>query len=207
LAGGTQDSLPHIASVWLTAEGRLDAARLLEAFLSFWRQHGEPLLGTAPYHEIAPHLVMMAFLHRVANGGGTLDREYAIGRGRMDLLLRLGLDSLAIELKVWRDGQPDPAPEGLRCVSPAADRTRRDRRGRRGGWGARTPGRDRTRWAQSAVFARERDEQLVVAPPHACAAKAATMSRVEGTRGWASPGPTPPAWYAPPRRPLVAKAR
>ncbi len=58
------------------------------AFLAFWRQHGQPLLGSAPYHEIAPHLVLMAFLHRVVNGGGTLEREYAIGSGRMDLCLR-----------------------------------------------------------------------------------------------------------------------
>ncbi len=30
---------------------------------------------------VRPHLVMMAFLHRVANGGGTLERDYAIGMG------------------------------------------------------------------------------------------------------------------------------
>jgi hypothetical protein len=85
----------------------------MEAFLAFWRQHGQPLLGTAPYHEIAPHLVLMAFLHRVANGGGTLEREYAIGTGRMDLCLRHGPDTLALELKVWRDGEKDPLEEGL----------------------------------------------------------------------------------------------
>jgi hypothetical protein len=78
LASGVQDSLPHIAPTWLRADGSLDPAKLLEAFLVFWRQHGQPLLGSAPYHEIAPHLVMMAFLHRVVNGGGTLEREYAI---------------------------------------------------------------------------------------------------------------------------------
>ncbi|MBA4450342.1 ATP-binding protein, partial [Cylindrospermopsis raciborskii CS-506_D] len=64
--------------------------KLLNAFLEFWRQHGEPLLKSAPYHEIAPHLVLMAFLHRVVNGGGTLEREYAIGSGRMDICLRYG---------------------------------------------------------------------------------------------------------------------
>ena len=53
-------------------------------------QHGEPLLKSASYPEIAPHLVLMAFLHRVINGGGTLEREYAIGRDRMDLCLRYG---------------------------------------------------------------------------------------------------------------------
>ncbi len=61
------------------AEVALNTNALLQAFLVFWRQHGEPLLGSAAYHEIAPHIVLMAFLHRVVNGGGTLEREYAIG--------------------------------------------------------------------------------------------------------------------------------
>ncbi|MFG6099912.1 hypothetical protein SPB21_32015 [Leptothoe sp. ISB3NOV94-8A] len=64
-----------IAPTWLTAAGQLDTKALLDAFLAFWRQHGEPLLNSAAYHEIAPHLVLMAFLHRVVNSGGTLDRE------------------------------------------------------------------------------------------------------------------------------------
>jgi hypothetical protein len=113
LAFSSRASLPSIQPTWLRPDGRLDADRLLEAFLEFWRRHGEPLLRTAPYHEIAPHLVLMAFLDRVANGGGTLEREYAIGRGRMDLCLKRGPDVVALELKVWRDGKKDPVTEGL----------------------------------------------------------------------------------------------
>lgn len=113
LASGPQDSLPPIASSWLDSEGRLDPERLLQGFLAFWRQHGQALLGSAPYHEVAPQLVLMAFLHRVVNGGGTLEREYAIGSGRMDLCLRFGEMTLGIELKVWRPGSPDPLTEGL----------------------------------------------------------------------------------------------
>jgi hypothetical protein len=114
LAQGPQDSLPSISPTWLNASGELDLEALRESFLAFWQQHGEPLLRTASYHEIAPHLVLMAFLHRVVNGGGTLEREYAIGRDRMDLLLRYGAVRLGIELKVWRDGRPDPLVPGLR---------------------------------------------------------------------------------------------
>ena len=113
LATVPQASLPSIRPTWLRADGSLDPAAMLEAFLAFWRQHGQPLLGSAPYHEIAPHLVLMAFLHRVANAGGTLEREYAIGSGRMDLCLRYGELILGIELKVWRDDNPDPLSEGL----------------------------------------------------------------------------------------------
>jgi type II secretory pathway predicted ATPase ExeA len=113
LVGGTQDSLPRIAPSWLTGDGELDRDRLLEAFLAFWRQHGEPLLRSASYHEIAPHIVLMAFLHRVVNGGGTLDREYAIGSDRMDICLRYGKATLGMELKVWREKRPDPVGKGL----------------------------------------------------------------------------------------------
>ncbi|MBK5969918.1 MULTISPECIES: P-loop NTPase family protein [Thiorhodovibrio] len=113
LASGPQDSMPQISPSWLRPTGDLDPDALLAAFLDFWRQHGEPLLGSAPYHEIAPHLVLMAFLQRVVNGEGTLEREYAIGRGRMDLCLRYRAVTLGIELKVWRPGAPDPLTEGL----------------------------------------------------------------------------------------------
>ena len=112
LAGGTRDALPQIQATWLTPEGKLDKQALLGAFLDFWRQHGEPLLASAPYHEIAPHLVLMAFLHRVVNGG-SIEREYAIGSGRMDLCARYGGETLAIEIKVWRPGRKDPATQGL----------------------------------------------------------------------------------------------
>ena len=106
-------ALPQISPSWLTPEGELEPGRLLEAFLSFWRQHGQPLLRSASYHEIAPHLVMMAFLHRVVNGGGTLEREYAIGTDRMDMCLRYGDVTLGMELKVWREGRSDPLKAGL----------------------------------------------------------------------------------------------
>ena len=113
LASGPQDTLPQIAPTWLNPDGCLNPDRLLDAFLAFWRQHGQPLLRSAPYAEIASHLVLMAFLHRVVNGGGTLEREYAIGSGRMDLCLRYGAVTLGLELKVWRDGAPDPLTAGL----------------------------------------------------------------------------------------------
>jgi type II secretory pathway predicted ATPase ExeA len=107
LVQGTQDSLPHISPSWLTQSGELNTDALLEAFIIFWRQHGEPLLGTTAYHEIAPHLVLMAFLHRVVNGGGTLEREYAIGSDRMDLCLRYRSVTLGriifstVRIKLW----------------------------------------------------------------------------------------------------------
>ncbi len=113
LANTAYISIPYLRPIWLNADGSLNPDQLLAAFLSFWRQHGQPLLGSTHYHEIAPHLVMMAFLHRVVNRQGTVEREYAIGTGKMDLCLRYGAVTLAMELKVWRDGKPDPLARGL----------------------------------------------------------------------------------------------
>jgi hypothetical protein len=114
LASITIASLTSVYPTWLDANGKLNAQALLDSFLDFWRQHGEPLFKSTPYPEIAPHLVLMAFLHRVVNGGGTLEREYAIGSGRMDICLRYGDVILGMELKVWREGKRDPLSEGLK---------------------------------------------------------------------------------------------
>lgn len=42
----------------------------------------------------------MAFLHRVVNGGGIIEREYAIGSRRTDVRLRHRDPTLPMELEV-----------------------------------------------------------------------------------------------------------
>src|SRR5262249_38815755 len=92
----------------------------------FWVQHAEAFLARAPYSEAAAQLVFMAFLHRIVNGGGMIDREYAVGSGRIDLCIRwphpLGTERFAIELKVWRDRRPDPLAAGLTQLASYLDR-------------------------------------------------------------------------------------
>ncbi len=111
------DSRPFVGP-----EGRLDMDKLLRAFADFWREQGEVLSGNLVYHEVAPQLVLMAFLQRIVNGGGFIDREYGLGRYRIDLLVRWPYTDSdgqrqwqreAMELKVWRDKKPDPVRQGL----------------------------------------------------------------------------------------------
>jgi hypothetical protein len=47
------------------------------------------------------------------NGAGRIEREYAAGSGRMDLLVVHENVRMAIEIKVWRDKEKDPVTEGL----------------------------------------------------------------------------------------------
>ena len=39
------------------------------------------------YHEAGPQSLLQAHLQRIVNGGGRIEREYALGRGRTDLLI------------------------------------------------------------------------------------------------------------------------
>ncbi|WP_222107363.1 ATP-binding protein [[Actinomadura] parvosata] len=112
-------------------DGRFDLPRLLEEFVVFWREHGEVLIRQEGYHEAACQIILMAFLHRLVNGGGQLDREYAAGTKRLDVLVRwpyTGPDGdrqvqrEAMELKVWRPGAEDPEPEGLAQLDRYLDR-------------------------------------------------------------------------------------
>lgn len=70
----------------------------------------------------------MAFLHRVVNGGGTLEREYTIGRDRMDLCLRYGEVTLGIELKVWRTRKVAPIAKVLEQLDEYLARLKQDSR-------------------------------------------------------------------------------
>jgi hypothetical protein len=109
---------------YVGADGRLDLRALLEGFAQFWREHGEVVAGRIDYPEVAPQLVLMAWLHRIVNGGGTVEREVGVGRGRIDLVVRWpyggtdgqpAIQRLALELKVWRDRDKkgDPLERGL----------------------------------------------------------------------------------------------
>ena len=81
-----QDSLDQDAA-WYVDAGGLNVDRLLAAFQEFFRVHSEHWLGRFDYQEAGPQLILQAFLQRVVNSGGRIEREYGLGRGRTDLLI------------------------------------------------------------------------------------------------------------------------
>jgi hypothetical protein len=122
LASAVEESVVAEPRSFVLPDGRLAFRRLLREFAAFWQEHGEVLQAGLPYHEVAPQLVLMAYLQRLVNGGGTIDREYGVGRGRVDLLVRWAyrredgaraVQRRAIEIKVWRAGEKDPLRKGL----------------------------------------------------------------------------------------------
>ena len=83
--------------------GLLDMAKLLEGFQAFFRENSEHWTERFDYKEAGPQLLLQAFLQRVINGGGRIEREYGLGRGRTDLLViwphASGTQKIVLELK------------------------------------------------------------------------------------------------------------
>ena len=108
-----QDSLDVQVAWYVDDDGRLDMTRLLTAFGTFFGEHAEHWLDhLGDYREAGPQLILQAYLHRVVNGGGRIEREYGLGRGRTDLLVlwprEAGQPSdlwerFVVECKVLRD--------------------------------------------------------------------------------------------------------
>ncbi|HOO33296.1 MAG TPA: AAA-like domain-containing protein [Thermotogota bacterium] len=69
-------------------DGKLNMMKLLKNFQQFFREQSESWLTRFKYEEAGPQLLIQAFLQRVVNGGGQIDREYGLGRKRTDLYIR-----------------------------------------------------------------------------------------------------------------------
>jgi hypothetical protein len=123
------DNLPPPSTwKWENADGTLDMDSLLRAFQSFWRNNSEVWEQAADYPEAFPHLLLMAFLQRITNGSGRIEREYAAGRGRMDLAVEYCGAWNIIEIKLLRQGQSFEAlmEEGISQTLGYRDRFSQD---------------------------------------------------------------------------------
>ena len=108
-----QSSLDIQVAWYVDDDGGLDMDKLLSAFRTFFGEHAEHWLGhLGAYREAAPQLILQSYLQRVVNGGGRIEREYGLGRGRTDLLVLWPRESgqpsdlwerFVVECKVLRD--------------------------------------------------------------------------------------------------------
>jgi len=79
----------------------------MSAWQAFWRKDGHLAAEGFGYREAGPHLMLMAFLQRVVNGGGRVEREYGLGRGALDLMIFWKAERYAIEVKIPRDTETE----------------------------------------------------------------------------------------------------
>ena len=121
---GPQLAIPEPEWQWECADGTLDMDALMREFQKFWRKHSEVWEEKMNYTEAFPHLLLMAFLQRVLNGGGRIDREYAAGRGSMDLAVEYKQRTYIVEIKLIHsyDKSEEVKQEGMEQISRYRDR-------------------------------------------------------------------------------------
>lgn len=87
LTADTQRRIIAQRTWYVESEGSLNLGKLLAAFQSFYRKHSESWVERLEYKEAGSQLLLHAYLQRIINGGGFVEREYGLGRGRTDLLV------------------------------------------------------------------------------------------------------------------------
>ena len=135
----TQEMSIHHEPTWYVGDdGALRAGELLAAFQAFFREHSEHWVERFQYREAGPQLLLQAFLQRIVNGGGRLEREYGLGRMRTDLLIvwpvggagtqgpaggRRETQKVVIECKVLHRGLERTLRDGLEQTRAYMDRS------------------------------------------------------------------------------------
>ncbi|VEN73034.1 conserved hypothetical protein [Candidatus Desulfarcum epimagneticum] len=124
----TQENMaPRFDPAWYVAkDGVIDMKKLLEKFQQFFRENSEVWIERFDYKEAGPQLLLQAFLQRIVNGGGSIYREYGLGRRRTDLLLvwphDKGEKRSVIELKILYKSLEKTIAEGLEQTFQYMDR-------------------------------------------------------------------------------------
>jgi hypothetical protein len=142
-----QAQIPAEPAVYVRPDGSLDMGKLFADWQSFWRKDGHLAAEGFGYREAGPHLMLMAFLQRVVNGGDRVEREYGLGRGALDLMICWKDERHAIEVKVRRDTETEA--EALDQVARYLDHA-----GLGEGWLVMFDLRKERSWAEK-LFARE----------------------------------------------------
>ena len=131
LTASTQQQLLQQPQWYQREDGGIDMEKMMLALQQFFRENSDTWIGRFDYAEAGPQLLLQAFLQRIVNGGGYIDREYGLGRKRTDLLIRKAIGDqpggpvqrIVMELKVKRlkDGMDTLIADGLRQTADYMD--------------------------------------------------------------------------------------
>ena len=126
-----QTSIMQQQAWYLTPQRRIDMPKLLAAFQQFFRKNSQSWIERFDYKEAGPQLLMQAFLQRIINGGGRINREYGLGRKRTDLFIEWPVDEqqgyygevqrIVLELKILYKSLESTINEGLEQTANYAD--------------------------------------------------------------------------------------
>ncbi len=124
LISSADEIIPY-ETAWFVEDGRLVIDRLMESFQEFFRENSEHWVQRFDYLEAGPQILLQAFLQRIVNADGRIEREYGVGHKRTDLLIVWCVgdakQKIVIECKLRRKGLESVITEGLVQVSEYMD--------------------------------------------------------------------------------------
>ena len=136
LTSDVQETIADDPSWYVSEGGRLLVTKLLQAFQEYFRENSEHWVERFGYKEAGPQLLLQAFLQRIVNSGGRVEREYGLGRMRTDLLViwpgpggraqHIRRQKVVIECKVLRGSLQATLAEGLPQTQAYMDRAGTD---------------------------------------------------------------------------------
>lgn len=126
-----QITIAYEQAWYLTPQRHLDMPKLLEAFQQFFRENADAWIERFDYKEAGPQLLLQAFLQRIINGGGRINREYGLGRKRTDLYIEWPVNEeqgfygevqrIVLELKTLYKSRETTVAEGIQQTAGYAD--------------------------------------------------------------------------------------
>ncbi len=125
----TQSGLKEQPEWFMRPDNSIDMEKLLTDFQQFFRSNADSWIGKFDYKESGPQLLLQAYLQRIVNGGGYIDREYGLGRRRTDILITKPLTSgyggpvqrVVLELKILRGSLEECISKGLEQTAAYMD--------------------------------------------------------------------------------------
>ncbi|WP_027388954.1 AAA family ATPase [Chrysiogenes arsenatis] len=125
-----QQSIVEQDLAWyLNSDNTINFAKLMTAFQQFFRENSDSWIERFDYKEAGPQLLLQAFLQRLINGGGRINREYALGRKRTDIFVEWPtsdkgffgpVQRVVLETKLLRANLEKTIEEGIAQVSEYA---------------------------------------------------------------------------------------
>ena len=126
LTYAAQVGLNEDTAWYINADGSLNVVKLMTEFQTFFREHSEHWVRRFQYQEAGPQLLLQAFLQRIVNSGGRIEREYGLGRGRTDLLILWPQSDqthkVVIECKILHKSLEQTIADGLEQTAEYMDR-------------------------------------------------------------------------------------
>ena len=130
LTWARQQTLIQQSAWYMNPDNSINMEKLLLDFQQFFRENADAWIERFDYKESGPQLLLQAFLQRIVNGGGYIDREYGLGRGRTDLLITKPLTDqyggpfqrIVLELKIFRSNMKATIQKGLQQTAEYMDK-------------------------------------------------------------------------------------